>query len=625
MKLKLLLLLLFISTTQIFAQQTPVWKIAIGENIQWERITPLGIVVVAGSSGLYGIDPAKGEIAWKQISPVLSNLPEDNYEVIANTPYVAIVGKGNLPQQVILNSLTGKIVCNSKDAGINGVVSRYILYETGNILIYGVTGGYQPVVAVFDIATGQIKWQKSNLFGKGLLGEKIQGKPLEDGKDAIIVATNGGVYKVNTGTGEIIWKQPAPKISNMSASKTEVQLLRSVRPDEFYFLNNTYAMSYKLSDGTQRWKSVAKQSGLVDKIIFDPEGLIIASRIDSLNNIVKPKISMFDYETGVEKWEKGAKLNGTVKAYCYSKKGLVIAMESQGGNYSINIVNLSTGEFMLDKALKVKGTLEEIRMTDKGVLYLTTNEINILSITTGDPVFPKSIKASGTESVLRVEDDKNIYAYSTSDNSLYKVNANAGTMAAIATGIKFDGNETPQLFEIRENGLVLSSNQNITHFDFSGKQIYHSYYPAPSISNFAKAVYGISAVLHSYDAMRYGAASAAFTGAAVNETDPGYRAMYAGFGDLCNQVSAASMSAATAEMAMITKRYNASASADNFMFMNTKLDKGEWGLVKINKTTGAKDDQISFGKDKDPQYEIDDVSSLLFYRSNSSEVTCYKF
>ena len=77
---------------------------------------------------------------------------------------------------------------------------------------------------------------------------------------------------------------------------------------------------------------------------------------------------MFDYETGVEKWEKGAKLNGTVKAYCYSKKGLVIAMESQGGNYSINIVNLSTGEFMLDKALKVKGTLEEIRMTDKGVL-----------------------------------------------------------------------------------------------------------------------------------------------------------------------------------------------------------------------------------------------------------------
>jgi hypothetical protein len=280
---------------------------------------------------------------------------------------------------------------------------------------------------------------------------------------------------------------------------------------------------------------------------------------------------------------------------------------------------------MLDKALKVKGYLEEIRMTEKGVLYLTTNEINILSLTTGEPVFPKSIKAGENESVIRAEKGDFIYAYSTSDNSLYKVNANAGTMNAIATGIKFEGNETPYNLEVLDKGLVLSSNQNITMFDFSGKQIYHSYYPAPTISNFAKAVYGISAVLHSYDAMRYGAASAAFTGAAVNETDPGYRAMYAGFGDLCNQVSAASMSAAAAEMAIITKRYNASANADNYMFMNTKLDKGEWGLVKINKNTGAKDDQISFGKDKEPEYEIDDVSSLLFYRSNSSEISCYKF
>src|SRR6185295_8044951 len=146
-------------------------------------------------------------------------------------------------------------------------------------------------------------------------------------------------------------------------------------------------------------------------------------------------------------------------------------------------------------------------------------------------------------------------------------------------------------------------------------QIYHSFYPAPSISGFAKAVYGISAVLHSYDAMRYGAASAAFTGAAVQENDPGYRAMYAGFGELCNQVSNASMSAAKSEMDMIRKRYNATATADQVVFMNTKLDKGEWGLVKINKATGAKDSQISFGKDKEPDYSIDDVASLLFYRS----------
>ena len=111
----------------------------------------------------------------------------------------------------------------------------------------------------------------------------------------------------------------------------------------------------------------------------------------------------------------------------------------------------------------------------------------------------------------------------------------------------------------------------------------------------------------------------------MQETDPGYRALYAGFGDLCNQVSNASMDAAKAEMDMIRKRYNATASANNFMFMNTKLDKGVFGLVKLNKTTGAKESQIEFGKDKEPNYEIDDVASLLFYRSGPTEISCYKF
>ena len=626
MKKNFLSAILILLVSFAFSQQTPVWKCSLPETILWQKITPLGIVVAATPGGLYGINPENGSIAWKLADPVVANLPEDNYEAIVNTPFVAIVGKGNLPQHVVLNPQTGKIICNSKDAGISGVVSRYVLFETGNILIYGLQGTITPVVALFDISTGKIKWQKTNMFGKGLFAEKIQGKPLEDGAEAFVTATSGGVYKVNTNTGEVIWKTPLPKVTGaISSTETETKLLRSVRPDEFFYLNNKFAMSYKISDGSQRWKQVAKQSGLVDRIIFDPDGLIIASAIDPNNNIVKPKISMFDYDTGVEKWEKGAKLNGTVTAYSYSKKGLVIAMESEKGNYSINVVNLANGEFMLDKPLKVKGTLEEIRLNDKGVLYLTTNEINMLNLTTGAPVFTKSIKASEDHTVLRTEKDKSMYAYSTSEGALYRVNPDAASIQSIASGIKLDDNEVPYKLETRDNGILLQSNQNITLFSFDGKQVYHSYYPAPTISNFAKVVYGISATLHSYDAMRYGAASAAFSGAAANESDPGYRAMYAGFGDLCNQVSNASMSAAKAEMAMINKRYNATASADNFVFMNTKLDKGEWGLVKLNKTSGARESSISFGKDKEPDYQIDDVSALLFYRSQANEIVCYKF
>ena len=144
--------------------------------------------------------------------------------MITNTPFVAISSGDKLPQQVILNSASGKIICNSRDAGITSVVS-VIFYETGNILIYGVTPAFQPVVALFDISTGTIKWQKSNLFGKGLFAEKW-GAPWKT--VGCFHHATGAVFTVSTAT--VMWSEtPLPKVAAQPASETEVQLLKSLR------------------------------------------------------------------------------------------------------------------------------------------------------------------------------------------------------------------------------------------------------------------------------------------------------------------------------------------------------------------------------------------------------------
>jgi hypothetical protein len=55
-----LLFCFLLSTSLLQAQQAPVWKVSLPENILWQQVTPLGLVVAATSQGLYGIDPDKG-------------------------------------------------------------------------------------------------------------------------------------------------------------------------------------------------------------------------------------------------------------------------------------------------------------------------------------------------------------------------------------------------------------------------------------------------------------------------------------------------------------------------------------------------------------------------------------
>jgi len=462
------------------------------------------------------------------------------------------------------------------------------------------------------------------MFGKGLMAEKLRGTTLEDGEDVFIVATSGGVYKVNTATGAVIWKSKLPKVGMVTSAVTKLKLVRSIGDKSaFYYMDKNYAMAYNISTGAQMWAKPAKQSGLVDRVIYDPEGLIIASKIDP-NNSAKPKINMFNYKTGVGKWDKGAKMKGTVSHYKYSNKGLILAMRNADGNYFINIVNLDNGTFQLDKHLKVKGSLKEIRLVPKGLLYRTNSQINILNLTTGDPVFDKPIKAGMNYRLISADQGDKMYVFSGSTSMIYELNTTKGTFSTITKEkISFEYKEIPKKIEIRDEGIFLSSDQNIMLIGYDGKKMFHIYHPAPAPGKFWQALAGISAAMNAMDGMRYAAASAQL-GAAANKTnDPSSRAMYDGFGQLSAQVSEAKLKNAGTAMKMMKQRYTNTAAVGNHVMMMTKIGKGEYGLVKLNKSSGVTDRKISFGKDKDPSYQIDDISNLLFYRESPRAIACY--
>ena len=72
---------------------------------------------------------------------------------------------------------------------------------------------------------------------------------------------------------------------------------------------------------------------------------------------------------------------------------------------------------------------------------------------------------------------------------------------------------------------------------------------------------------------------------------------------------------------VMSKRFKATAATENAQFILTKLDDGV-GLVKVNKDTGKVDKEIVL-KDKKPEYQVDEIAGVLYYKANDKTIYAY--
>ncbi|MFM7813369.1 MAG: PQQ-binding-like beta-propeller repeat protein, partial [Flavobacteriales bacterium] len=488
-------------------------------------------------------------------------------------------------------------------------------------------------IALFDVATGKIRWSQIDLFGKGWVAEVMDGKPLETGNASFIVATvggmsGGGIYCLSEKDGAILWKGELPKVSGaQSSTVTETKLLTSTQESaDFYYLKGSNIMAYSKSDGKPVWEKPVKQKGLPDMIAYDPEGLIVGSIIDPKNNIAKPVISMYDYKSGTEKWEKAAKLDGGIKQYKYVDQGLAVAMETGQGNYLINIVDLKTGSFLYEKSAKLKGELREIRSSSKGLFFRTTTEVNILNLASGNNFLEKSIRCGAEQNLLHAWKDQICYIFNPGDNLLYSIDISTGELKNLSgIEIKFEQKEKPSSIEIRENGVLLYSSQNMILYDFIGKELYRKHIPAPGESGWKKAILATSAMINAMDAMQYYELAAAAQSAKQDASTPQGREFCDQIGQFGNSVGNMRMASAAKDMERMKARFKASAGGDNTYFMMTKMTDGTFGLTAISKVNGTSTGEISFGKNKQPRYEVDDISKKLYYLAERGKIMCYSY
>jgi len=635
----------------------PAWTARFAQPVQWQRVTPMGHLVVATDCCLYGVDPATGSVEWSQGN--LAGLDEDSFEMIPATPLFVISTEGVNNHTLVFDSTDGHVVFDSKAVGIANILTRTVLFESGGLLILGQEQG-DPTIKLFfaEMATGKIRWTNDDVFTGmsdgmkkfvGLLAKVAQasmdleedadfaGRTVEVGPDAVVMTSNDGIHKLSTETGKFLWRVP-----NRDGEGQAGPFLISNRPGMILVGTEvvgtgsstngqtpvqTKFCAYSLEDGSPVWDKSVKVKGPLHPPVFLDDGVIL-----SPGGNVKGNIKYARYDTGESVWGKkgkGIPSDGGIIDHHETSHGLVVttgfdsAWTNKGTVYYLNLLDTDAGAFRFAKSVKVRGRILSTEVLPKGVLYVTTHEANIFDPATGTSLLGKAVVS---ESLVTADNDETLYAFAQDDGALYRIDkAEAKVTRLTEDKIKLDGKDLPRALEVNGDHVTLLGAQHVVGFDRQGGVSFRQYYPAPRHPGWVRALMIAQSVRAGLAAAEAGMAGAAFAQYASTQDDGTLQRemseeLAKGYSKLSE--GAAGISSDYAKMAR--QRFQASARSRDFHFMMVQLHRG-YGIAQVGKDNGAIRGMIPIGKDKTPSYQVDDVADRVYYRVDDHQISGYAF
>lgn len=620
LKQKVLLLLGILIVNNIIAQkaETPENTYDLGAKINEMTLTVGGILVAATNDGLVGIDP-------KQSKPTFTfnnfgRLTPEETEFIPESPYIVVSqGAGSKlagltkTKRAVINYINGKVIFNSETDNWNQIYTCNIVLPQNKLIVRGIQKNgdkfekITPKVAVYDLSSQKLDYSFF-LDKPGRVGIakdfSVTGVPLLL-KDFLIIPTAQGLL-AKSHKGEDLWECKIKGVNWMVADITEKEIYGFETT-----VNGKNTRIHKIgSNGDELWKDDRKVQGNVSNFQILLKGLAVVSDKVAAE---ESEIAFLSASTGEDLWEKAPKTKGFVQHFYVQDDGILFGIQ-QGG---INKISFD-GQTLFKKPLKTGENIMIMAESPQGLIYITSEDANIVDLKTGDQVWNKPLKYKNTVAVASTYDSSKYRYLIAADGEIFAIDANSGDVSEFSK-VKFDEKEVANTMEMRNGNIFLSSSQNVAMLGNDGSQLFHEYFKSPSQSGFVKALAGIMAVASTGLAMAHAAK------AGMNRTSP-----YGSSNDLSNyndygkeNKRAADMFAAIgdASFQMMSKRFKATAATENAQFILTKLDDGV-GLVKVNKDTGKVDKEIVL-KDKKPEYQVDEIAGVLYYKAN--DVTIYAY
>jgi hypothetical protein len=618
---KTLLILLSIVSLQTLGQKTdtPDAVYDLGGKIEFIRLTDAGVLVVAGAGGLAGIKPDSKtpHFNFKEYGKV----KEEELIFVPFSPYL-IVSQGGLmsSKKTVIDIISGKTLFATEENGWKTISELEIFLPQNKLVVVGNRGNKEQgllAAAIYDLGTGsqEVFASLDPNVGKVRTGNSI---PLSSGKpfltaNSLLVPTTKKLLSIDLKTGKQLWESDVNKITWMSADSEGNNIYT------FEERTNGDTRIQKVSNkGESLWKDERKIKGKVSRFEILPEGIAIVSDVDNsgksgvakmASGASESKIAFLNAASGEDLWDKAPKTKGYVQHFYIMSDGILFGIESGG----INKISYD-GRTLFKKPLSTGENIHTMASTPQGLIYITDTDAGIVDLVTGESIWNKPIKYSKAKAVSSAYDVKNKRYLISTGNEIIAIDEKSGDVSTL-TKVSFEEKEVPTSLTVRNEGLLLSSSQNLMMLDFDGKKKFHSYYKSPGQSTFVKIATGTLAVASmamasaaAYQGGRYGHYSGSNQ---LNSFGEQMKIQQEGFANI-----------ASASFQEMNKRFRATASTENAQFILTSLDSGI-GLVKVNKATGNMDKEVLL-KDKKPDYQVDEQGGVLYYKSKDNQISAFK-
>ena len=302
----------------------PNWSYEADDDIVFQRLTPLGSLLVSTGSGLHALDPATGRVVWTNAG--LKNLRECNYDELVNSPLALVEagqGGGTRRRVMAIDLATGQPRWDS--TGLPFMTSQGVLQapQRGMLVVAGVDQhGGKSVICGVDAETGALVWQQEGLFTLPLQLEEVQGSgkivkrfsiagnqlPLFPTADTAILYLNAeGPVKIDLNTGHKLWRAPITAERAPALSDGFAQMGLGDGVVFVPFENSLQAVD--LATGKPLWAEPPQFKSHVAQMALTPHGLVVRGaprpkpgphrKPDG-----KPFLDMLDPATGASMWTK---------------------------------------------------------------------------------------------------------------------------------------------------------------------------------------------------------------------------------------------------------------------------------------------------------------------------------
>jgi outer membrane protein assembly factor BamB len=627
---------------------TAAWTYKAKGEIRWQQMTPAGTLLLSTDAALTGIDTDRGQTLWEK--PELGGLPADSVRIMDGSLLMEAARPGLL---LMFDPVTGALVFDSRSLGLAEIVTRRVLPQSGTLLVHGRRTSGPPVVALYDLTSGEQRWASETLFEqtapkKKGLGGLMQGlvrrvsegttlEVLQAGPEMIVVHTLMGLRAMDARTGGIRWSAELPTAKAGNPAR-HVRLYPSVdKTDRFYVSFDDRLMAYRLADGQPLWAKPATVNGWIHDIVQHPAGIVMLPEAAPegetsgsrtvINGVVQTGLNIARYEDGTTLSPKPLKMRGNVIEALDAGDAVVLTVDAESKTF-VNVLDVAAATLRLKKDVKIKGRLDYAELTPAGLLYISRSdaggngEVNLIDLAQGEQRFKDPIES---KSLLFATEGNTLYVFADRGHQLYAVDRQSGTSTALGGEIKLQGGENPAAMELRPDGIALIAQQNLVLVGRDGQVKQQAYYPAPQLPGLLRALYAVDAVRAG---LRGAAASAygdAFADASRRTNDPAAKRLTAELATAFTQGGAQLQGYSRQSAAMATKRFKASLSVPGSMFLLTKSPEGKGNvLLQLDKDTAQPRTRVDLGKEKEPVYAVDDIAGMLFLRTAPGVVVGYR-